>query len=313
MTLDEPIRYGVNDPIESWLNDLLCLKATEEVDQLKSGCPHPNQCDLYYVNRDTLFSYHTSSEKFLRKLMSIFVSSHYKNTPNDLLLLSDAPAHQVFVLLGPITEGGLPDILCAVQVCFEGDISKQSIQENMKRGIRPSGDLIPWTVSEQFQDDSFASLNGIRIIRIATHPNAQNKGYGSRTLELLLKYYDGELLDNDNIQTDEADELRPKKVDTKIETGTSLKDEKLKPKKHLKPILQKLSERRPIPIHYLGTSFGLTKELFNFWRKNKFVPLYLRQTANDLTGEHTCLMIRPMSGSVELPEQIKKCKSTHGS
>jgi N-acetyltransferase 10 len=55
-----------------------------------------------------------------------------------------------------------------------------------------------------------------------------------------------------------------------------LKDEKLKPKKHLKPILQKLAERRPIPIHYLGTSFGLTKELFNFWRKNKFVPLYLR-------------------------------------
>lgn len=123
--------------------------------------------------------------------MSIFVSSHYKNTPNDLLLLSDAPAHQVFVLLGPITGSGLPDILCAVQVCFEGDISKQSIQENLKRGIRPSGDLIPWTISEQFQDDSFGRLNGIRIIRIATHPGAQNKGYGTRALELLTKYYEG--------------------------------------------------------------------------------------------------------------------------
>lgn len=32
VTLDEPIRYGNNDPIEKWLNDLLCLKATEEVD-----------------------------------------------------------------------------------------------------------------------------------------------------------------------------------------------------------------------------------------------------------------------------------------
>ncbi len=32
ITLDEPIRYGLDDPIESWLNDLLCLKATEEVD-----------------------------------------------------------------------------------------------------------------------------------------------------------------------------------------------------------------------------------------------------------------------------------------
>ena len=26
--LEEPIRYGVNDPIEKWLNDLLCLDAT---------------------------------------------------------------------------------------------------------------------------------------------------------------------------------------------------------------------------------------------------------------------------------------------
>jgi N-acetyltransferase 10 len=148
----------------------------------------------------------------------------------------------------------------------------------MKRGIRPSGDLIPWTVSEQFQDDSFASLNGIRIIRIATHPNAQNKGYGSRAMELLTKYYEQELIDHDNVQTEEADELKPNKVTSKEEEKTvvGLREEKLKPKKHLKPILQKLSERRPIPIHYLGTSFGVTKELFNFWRKNKFVPLYLR-------------------------------------
>jgi N-acetyltransferase 10 len=42
VSLDEPIRYGLNDPIEKWLNDLLCLKATEEIDQLKAGCPHPN-------------------------------------------------------------------------------------------------------------------------------------------------------------------------------------------------------------------------------------------------------------------------------
>ena len=39
----------------------------------------------------------------------------------------------------------------------------------MKRGVRPSGDLIPWTVSEQFQDDKFGQLNGIRIVRIAKY------------------------------------------------------------------------------------------------------------------------------------------------
>ena len=141
--------------------------------------------------------------------MTIFVSSHYKNTPNDLQMLSDAPAHQIFVLLGPLHEasssGKLPDILCAIQVSFEGQISQKTLSEQLKRGIRPSGDLIPWTVSEQFQDDNFGLLNGIRIVRIATHPSAQGRGYGSRALDLLIKYYEGQLTDADSKLTDEAD------------------------------------------------------------------------------------------------------------
>ena len=141
--------------------------------------------------------------------MTIFVSSHYKNTPNDLQMLSDAPAHQIFVLLGPLNEasssGKLPDILCAIQVSFEGQISQKTLSEQLKRGIRPSGDLIPWTVSEQFQDDNFGLLNGIRIVRIATHPSAQGRGYGSRALDLLIKYYEGQLTDADSKLTDEAD------------------------------------------------------------------------------------------------------------
>ena len=89
--------------------------------------------------------------------------------------------------------------------------------------------------------------------------------------------------------------------------GTSLKSEKLRPKKKLKPILQKLSERIPVPIHYLGTSFGVTKELFQFWKKNRLEPVYVRQTANDLTGEHTCLMIRPLNhlNEVKLPQDFQ--------
>ena len=32
----------------------------------------------YYVNRDTLFSYHKASEVFLQRLMALYVASHYK-------------------------------------------------------------------------------------------------------------------------------------------------------------------------------------------------------------------------------------------
>ena len=41
-----------------------------------------------------------------------------QNSPNDLQMLADAPAHHIFVLLEPISSSstGLPAILCAVQV-----------------------------------------------------------------------------------------------------------------------------------------------------------------------------------------------------
>lgn len=60
----------------------------------------------YYVNRDTLFSFHQGSEAFLSNLVAIYVSAHYKNSPNDLQMLSDAPAHHVFVLMPPVQENG---------------------------------------------------------------------------------------------------------------------------------------------------------------------------------------------------------------
>lgn len=38
--------------------ELLCLNAAEHVPKLPARLPHPSECELYYINRDTLFSYH---------------------------------------------------------------------------------------------------------------------------------------------------------------------------------------------------------------------------------------------------------------
>lgn len=84
----------------------------------QASLPPASKCRLYLVNRDALFSYHDASEAFLHGLLSLFVSSHYKNTPNDLMLMADAPAHLLFVLLPPVDEhtDTVPDIYCAIQV-----------------------------------------------------------------------------------------------------------------------------------------------------------------------------------------------------
>lgn len=284
LSLNESIRYANNDPVEKWLNGLLCLDASI-VPRINSGCPLPKDCDLYFINRDTLFSYHKASEVFLQRIMSLYVASHYKNTPNDLQLISDAPAHNLFCLLGPVDpeQASLPEVLCVVQVCLEGEISKDSIHNSLSRGKRASGDLIPWTISQQFNDNEFGSLSGGRVVRIATHPEFQNMGYGKRTLQQLIEYYSGCIPCLDD---------QPKVVNKVDEESSNLLEEVIKPRTNLPPLLLKLSERPAEKLDYLGVSYGLTPDLLRFWKNAEFVPVYLRQSPNDLTGEYSCIMLR---------------------
>jgi N-acetyltransferase 10 len=298
--LEEPIRYSEGDNVERWLYDVLCLDATS-AQPMSSKCPHPDDCSLYYVNRDTLFSYNQASEAFLHNMMSLYVSSHYKNTPNDLQLMSDAPEHHLFVLLGPIDENttSLPDIYCVVQIAIEGSLNKDIVAANLAKGVNPSGDLIPYLISKQYQETQFGTLSGARVVRIATHPEYQRMGYGGKALDLLGRYYEGDLLNlNEESDAEESSDEEDEEMQEANNT-TDLQHEIIRPKdrKKLPPLLQSLEERKPEPIQYLGVSYGMTQKLFNFWKKYEFKPVYIRLTQNELTGEHTCVMLKLLKQS----------------
>ena len=304
ITLEEPIRYSAGDACETWLHQLLCLDATEHLPRAPvTRLPHPSECDLYCVNRDTLFSFHKASEQFLQRIMALYVAGHYKNSPNDLQLMADAPAHQLFVLLPPVDEemNALPHVLAVVQIAFEGAISRKSVQSSLASGNAQQGDLIPWTVSQQFQDSEFPRLSGARVVRIAVHPEMQRAGYGTRACELLIKYFEGAFTDPAQMDVNGGGVDDAKKVpnaDTgraaAADKGDGLRDEVLKPRAALPPLLMSLQERPPERLHWVGSSFGVTKQLFNFWKGLGFCPVYLRQTANDVTGENTLIVIRSL-------------------
>jgi len=297
LELEEPIRYAQDDPVETWLTDLLCLDCTGQNHRISYGTPALDACQLYYVNRDTLFSYNKVSEAFLQRMMSLYVSSHYKNSPNDLQLMSDAPAHHLFVLLGPQkSDAEIPDIIAVIQCAAEGALNKKTVALNLLRGERPSGDMIPWTISSQFQDIDFGRLSGMRVVRIAVHPDLQRMGYGSRALQLLRDYYQGALeMDADVMEGSGS----IKKVDEK---SSSLSAEQLSPRSNLPPILTPVTKRIPEAIHYLGVSFGLTFQLFKFWKRAGFESVYLRQTQNKITGEHTIMMLKSLSQPDFIPD-----------
>ena len=304
ITLAEPIRYAPGDAVEKWLNKVLCLDATLPKSRMNTqGCPHPSECQLLHVNRDTLFSFHPVSEKFLQQMMALYVASHYKNSPNDLQLMSDAPAHQLFVLVPPIDDEStrLPEPLCVVQVALEGQISRRTILNSLSRGQRAGGDLIPWLVSQQFQDEEFAGLSGARVIRIATNPDYISMGYGSRALQLLTDFYENKFVNLSEGEATEA-EAMPRVTDTELENTSLLADNvKVRDINAMPPLFSKLSERRPISLDYIGVSYGLTQQLHKFWKRASFSPVYLRQTPNELTGEHSCIMLRTLSSSSNEP------------
>jgi N-acetyltransferase 10 len=298
ITLSEPIRYAQGDAVEKWLNTLLCLDATLPRSKLNTqGFPHPSRCQLLNVNRDTLFSFHPVSENFLQQMVALYVASHYKNSPDDLQLMSDAPAHQLFVLVPPVPGDSprLPEPLCVIQVALEGRISKQSVLSSLSRGQRAAGDLIPWLVSQQFQDEDFAGLSGARIVRIATNPDYISMGYGSRALELLNDFYEGKFASLNEEDNAFPDGNMTRVTDAEL-SNASLLDDDIKVRDILKmpPLFSKLSERRPDNLDYVGVSYGLTQPLHKFWKRASFVPVYLRQTPNELTGEHSCVMLRPL-------------------
>ncbi|KAJ8895005.1 hypothetical protein PR048_000314 [Dryococelus australis] len=289
VTLEESIRYKPGDAVEEWLTSLLCLDATT-VQSIQSGCPPPESCDLYYINRDTLFCFHEASESFLQRIVSLFVASHYKNSPNDLQMMSDAPAHHLFCLLGPVDpeQKHLPEVLVVIQVCLEGQVSKNSVVDGLSRGRRAHGDLIPWTIAQQFQDQDFPMLTGARILRTRVNIPVCSMGYGSRALMLLKHYYELKIpcISEDNPPEDHIESISAEEV--------GLLEERIVPRKNLPPLLLKLSERRPEQLHYLGVAYGLTLPLIKFWKRAGFVPVYLRQTTNDLTGEHSCIMLQQL-------------------
>lgn len=295
ISMKDPIRYGPNDPVESWLNKLLCLDATENAVPLRSS-PHPNSCELYYINRDALFSYHPLAEELLQRVQSLLVAAHYKNQPNDLQLLSDAPGHHLFVLcsatVGDGTSESIPDIFTVIHVCEEGQVSSEAIKSNMSRGLRPAGDLIPYTLSQYYLEEGFAKLAGLRVVRIATNPELQHAGYGSRALALLHQYYSGTIALTAATEADRngATHARQTMAEPAAETSSAM----LVPREHLPNLLTPLHERPYELLDYLGVSFGLTTELFNFWKRAGYQPLYVRQAASELTGEHSCVMVRPM-------------------
>lgn len=132
-------------------------------------------------------------------------------------------------------------------------------------------------------------------------------GYGSRAMDLLISYFQGEL----TIQTilpsmqifggegshNKLNQEAIQRSEEELGQSLSLQDEMIIPRNKLPPLLTPIADRPAERLHWLGVSFGLTNELLNFWNRKGFKVCYLRQTTNELTGEHSCIALKELDTS----------------
>ncbi|MHA1976126.1 MAG: GNAT family N-acetyltransferase [Candidatus Hodarchaeales archaeon] len=185
-TLKDPIRYAARDLIETLLIETFFLQVEPPAIRFRN---------LDNFNKDIrLVSLETHTEKLfeenfplLKDIMGLLIFSHYRNQPNDLLLIADSCRHFLAYLtssLGDKTDS----ILLACQLAKEGALNENVIKQ-ISDGSFVEGDLIP-AIAIRYFSPNFAKLKGLRIVRIASHPDFRNKGLGRIAVEGIIKKFD---------------------------------------------------------------------------------------------------------------------------
>ena len=170
VTLTDPIRYGRDDPVEAWASRALLFDASPAVDPLVADAD-PAAATYRRLDADDLLA----DEHLLREAFGLLVLAHYRTEPDDLARLLDAPNVSARALT---CEG---HVVSVALLAREGDLPAD-LRTHMYEGGRVRGNMVPDVLTSQLRDEAAGVPVGQRVLRVATHPAARSRGFGSRLL-----------------------------------------------------------------------------------------------------------------------------------
>ena len=177
--MEEPIRYSFNDPIEKWAFDTLLLDA-EPAQLTREDMEAIDNMEVEYYAPDPE-EFFLEREDELRQFFGIYIMAHYRNNPNDLGMMMDAPHH--FVRALRLKTGKL---VVSLELAEEGPLKGELAKESAK-GAWIMGNIIPDRLIKHYKLIDFGDFKGVRVVRIATHPAVMRRGLGSKALSFLEK------------------------------------------------------------------------------------------------------------------------------
>ncbi|MFV0446992.1 MAG: tRNA(Met) cytidine acetyltransferase TmcA [Vibrio sp.] len=164
--MDQPIRWSKDDPLEAWHNDSFLLNY--EFQPITDAITAQALQFRLLSKQDLL-----NTPQLLHNVFSLLVNAHYQTSPNDLFhLLGDENVGVYIALCGGILLG------CILSV-KEGGLDELLIKDIQQGKRRPKGHLVPVSIANQLGIADAAKQVSYRIMRIAVHPDVQNRNIGA--------------------------------------------------------------------------------------------------------------------------------------
>lgn len=176
LTLEQPIRWSKNDPLELFFNSALMLDSPLNPLTVTTSLPRACKPTIQEIKSDDL----AHNEKLLRVFYGLLLQAHYKTTPNDLRHILDSQNLRNFAFL---LDG---EIVGAATIASEGPIADLRLRQAiLSKQRRPIGHLLPQLLAQYTCSAGALDLRIARVVRIAIHPHCQRQGLGSEFLQAL--------------------------------------------------------------------------------------------------------------------------------
>lgn len=170
LTMQQPVRWAEQDPLEMLSDDLFLPILEERSDRITGPI------SIRTVKPEELIR----NEALLRETFTLLVDAHYQTTPCDLRMLLDSD--DVVLLLA--YKGRSVVGACVVNI--EGPFSSEWSEWVVHSGRKLRGHLLPQALIFQFGE--YEPLSGVmgRVVRVAVHNQVRREGIGSALLEAVM-------------------------------------------------------------------------------------------------------------------------------
>jgi tRNA(Met) cytidine acetyltransferase len=176
--LQQPIRWELNDPLESFSARAFLYHAIPPMVNSNDEVAL-NAIEMHEFDKHQLHLY----EPLFTLLFNLLNSAHYKTSPDDLRIILDSPSIRIFYLLYNST------IIACSLIVYEGGIPSGLAEQVIRGERRIKGQILPQTLLGNVVNPDIAAGSFARIMRIAVVPELQQRGIGSLFLKKLKEHH----------------------------------------------------------------------------------------------------------------------------